>query len=181
MLLWISSLSPLPLSEIWCMFQILRFYSSVWHSFLRVTEVLLFCSISFPSHVWNPGFRLISCFHWYRASPHINTSDPGVRSTGIFGSTRRASSASTKLKCITHGDSKETIAMPSSKRIRSTCAPIPCTPQQCVLWERERKSKKLHKFIDQGLFFCKKRQLGRLNKMRKEQIDELMLMAIRKL
>lgn len=110
---------------------------SVWHSRLRVTEVLLFCSISFPSHVWNPGFRLISCFHRYRASPHINTSDPGVRSTGIFVevSTRRVS-ASTKLKCITEGDSKETIAMPSSKRIRSTCAPIPCTPQQCVLLSR---------------------------------------------
>lgn len=104
----------------------------VGQSRLRVTDILLFWLISCPSHVWKPGLRFISCFHIYRASPHINTTEPGVRSTGIFASfltfSRWLISASAGLKCMTHDDSKEIIAIPSSKRIRSTCAQIPYIP-----------------------------------------------------
>lgn len=35
---------------------------SILQSFLSVIEVLLFWSISCPSHIWNPGLRFISCF-----------------------------------------------------------------------------------------------------------------------
>lgn len=104
---------------------------SAWQSFLRVTEVLLSWFTSCPSHIWNPGFRLISCFHRYRASPDNRTRDPGIKKTGIFlmGSSGcslpQSETSPTCVKCITQEDSKEMMAIPSSKRMRSTCAQIP--------------------------------------------------------
>lgn len=104
---------------------------SAWQSFLRVIEVLLSWFTSCPSHIWNPGFRLISCFQRYRASPNNRTRDPGIKKTGIFimGSSGcslpQSETSPTCVKCITQEDSKETMAIPSSKRMRSTCAQIP--------------------------------------------------------
>lgn len=120
-------------------------FYSVWHSLLRVREVLLFCWISLPCQIWYPGLRFIWCFHRYRASPHIRIKDPGVRSTGIFAglSFFMSSSASTEVKCIMHDDSREIIAIPSSKRIRSTCARIPYTLKGCI--RKKEKNRRLQK------------------------------------
>lgn len=87
-------------------------------------EILRFWSISSPSHTWNPiCFLLISCFQLYLASPDMRMRDPGLNKTSTASS---PSPCSAGLNRITQGDSRETIAIPSSKRSRSTCAQIPC-------------------------------------------------------
>ncbi|GJW18709.1 nuclear pore complex protein NUP96-like protein [Tanacetum coccineum] len=70
------------------------------------------------------GLRLNSCFHRYRVSPDIKSKDPSVKFTEILASAY-FSLVATLLKCKTQDDSKETRAIPSSNRIKSTCAQIP--------------------------------------------------------
>lgn len=110
-------------------FQIFEFivYSLKWcgQSFLSVMEVLRCWLISIPSHTWNPVFRFISCFQRYRASPDITTRDPGVKSTGTLTEPESVPSTLTRVKCITHEDWREIMAMASSNFIRSTWARIP--------------------------------------------------------